>query len=210
MSAPRHLTVTAASREAAADAAVEALAAGQLVVLPTDTVYGLAARADDRAALALVFEAKRRSRDRPVPILLASFEHFERVAPEASRAARVLAWTFWPGPLTLVVPRPESVPFWVSGGAATVGLRVPDDETALLVLSRAPFLVAVTSANLSDEPTAATAAECAAALALAPAVVLEDGPRPSRASTVVAVSDGDVEVLRPGPITLAQIRAALR
>ncbi len=210
MRTPRHLTISADDREAAADAAVEALAAGQLVVLPTDTVYGLAARADDEAAVSRIFQAKRRPPDRPVPILLASFEQFERVAPEASPAARVLAWTFWPGPLTLVVPRPQSVPFWVSGGAATVGLRVPDDATALLVLSRAPFLVAATSANLSDEPTSATAAECADALALAPAVVLEDGPRPNQASTVVAVSDDDVEVLRAGPISLAQLRAALR
>lgn len=189
-----------------ATAAVEALAAGELVILPTDTVYGLAARADDADAIARLFRAKSRPPDRPLPILLDSIDALQRVAASIDPLARALAEAFWPGPLTIVVPRGEVVPGWVTCGRDTVGVRMPADEVALAVLSRAPFLVAVTSANPSDHPTPGSAQQCAAFLAESPLVVLESGLRTGRASTVVEVRDGIIHVLRRGPIAEADLR----
>jgi L-threonylcarbamoyladenylate synthase len=209
MTATRIMDLSRCTRKVAALAAVEALEAGELVILPTDTVYGLAARADDEAAVKRVFEAKQRPADRPLPILIPDAEQLERVALAPVPAAKALANAFWPGPLTIVVPRSPVVPGWVTAGATTVGVRVPDDATALLILRMAPFLVAATSANLSDEPTPATARECAQALSKPVAVVIEDGPRPNSPSTVVAVEGAGIIVLRQGPISEEALRAAI-
>ncbi len=189
--------------------AVAALAAGELVVMPTDTVYGLAARGDVEAAVGRVYEAKRRPPDRPLPVLVADAADLERYGRDVPEAARKLAAAFWPGPLTIVVPRSEAIPAWVTAGEETVGLRQPDHPLAIAILRAAAFPVAVTSANISGDATPWRAKDCAAALAVAPAVVVEAGPLSSKPSTVVKVEGEKVTVLRAGPIGVEQMREVL-
>ncbi len=189
--------------------AVQALEAGELVVLPTDTIYGLAARADSEEAVLRIYEAKRRPADRPLPVLLADPGDVHDVAEEVSEVAQELIDRFWPGPLTIVLPKSDAVPDWVVAGRDSVGLRVPDDAVARAVLRACDFLVAVTSANISDEPTLTGGEECARSLAIEPAVVLEGGPRRQKPSTVVEIRDKRVRLLRAGPIEPRQIWMAL-
>ncbi|MBC7287203.1 MAG: threonylcarbamoyl-AMP synthase [Armatimonadetes bacterium] len=189
-------------------AAARALSNGDLVIIPTDTVYGLAARADREDAVRRVFEAKRRPPDLPLPVLVPDVAAMNRYA-HPSPAAVMLARAFWPGPLTIVVPRSEAIPPWVTAGEDTVGLRQPDHALAIAILRAVPFPVAVTSANISGVSTAPTAAECAAELALPVALVIEAGPLRGKPSTVLAFTDDDVCILRQGPISEMQIRAVL-
>jgi L-threonylcarbamoyladenylate synthase len=209
MTASRVLSAGACCAEESARAAAEALAAGGLVVLPTDTVYGLAARADDEAAVARIFATKRRPPDRPLPVLIADTADLDWVAARVSPGARAFADAFWPGPLTLVIPRSDRIPDWVTAGAGSVGVRVPDHPLARLILRLCDFPVAVTSANLSDEPTASTAAGCAASLALAPELIIEAGVIAGAASTVVEVTDCGFAVLRQGVVAEDDLRRAL-
>ncbi|HEX9375061.1 MAG TPA: L-threonylcarbamoyladenylate synthase [Actinomycetota bacterium] len=181
----------------AADAALR----GELVVLPTDTVYGIGTRPDDPAATARLFQAKARPRDLELPVLVPSVEWAERVG-RFDATARLLAGRHWPGALTIVVPRTDAGAGWDLGGdPRTVGLRVPDHPVALALLERTGPL-AVTSANLSGHPTPATGREVAALFGPLVSVVLDAGaPLTNRPSTVVAVVEGNVRVLRRGAVT---------
>src|SRR5262249_30994969 len=148
------MTATPEDVERAALAALR----GELIVLPTDTVYGIGTRPDDEAATARLFEAKRRSRDLELPILVADAATAERVA-RFGDVARGLASQHWPGALTLVLERTEASAEWDLGGnPGTVGVRVPDHPTARAVLARTGPL-AVTSANISGEPTPSSCAD---------------------------------------------------
>lgn len=209
MSQTEVISVCGCCIEEIAARACEVLQVGGLVIMPTDTVYGLAARGDDRRAVERIFAAKRRPADRPLPVLLPSVAALDDAAREVSATARLLAEAFWPGPLTLVVPRSDRIPAWVTAGEDTVGVRVPDHLLARAILRLCPFPVAVTSANLSDEPTRSTAVACAEALAIRPDLVLEEGLVAGTASTVVWVGDRGWHILREGPVTEAAIRAAL-
>ena len=114
--------------------AVELLRAGQLVAFPTETVYGLGANARDAAAVAKIFAAKGRPADHPLIVHIASARALPLWAAHVPEAARRLAEAFWPGPLTLVLPRADGVPDAVTGGLSTVGLRVPRHPVALALL----------------------------------------------------------------------------
>lgn len=184
-------------------AALAALESGEPVVMATDTVYGLVALARDQAAVARVFELKGRPAERRIAVLVtgaAQAETLVRLSPPARR----LAERRWPGPLTLVAPRTSAAPAWV-GDPATIGVRCPDDEV-LLRLAAAAGPLAATSANHHGSETPATAGEVARQL---PGVglVIDGGPRPGAASTVVDVTGAAPAVLRPGPITAAEIAA---
>ena len=184
--------------------AVESVRAGGLIVLPTDTVYGIGCLPSDAAAIDRLFQAKRRPRDLVLPVLVDGIATAERLAQIDTRARR-LAERFWPGALTLVLPRSEQSAAWQLGGAqdagrgaepATIGLRVPDSETALEIL-RAAGPLAVTSANLSGEPTPASCEEVRAAFGSAVAAYLcDDEQIGGRASTVVDAASG--RILRHG------------
>ncbi len=184
--------------EAEIERAAEAAARGELIVVPTDTVYGIGTRPDDPAATARVFEAKRRPRALELPVLVPSPEAAERIA-DLDDSARRLAERFWPGPLTIVVLRSAASAGWELGGnPETIGLRIPDHVVALAVLRRAGPL-AVTSANLSGHPTPATCDHVAALFGDAVSVTLcADAALSGRASTVVDVTTATPVVLRPG------------
>jgi len=180
--------------------AAEHLREGRLVAFPTETVYGLGARADDGAALAELRRIKGRPRGKPFALLIAGPADLERCAAPGP-AARRLAELFWPGPLTLVVP---------DGGGGHVGLRCPDLEAAreLVRLTGAP--VAAPSANPSGRPPATSAQEVLAAFDGLIAAVLDGGPaRVGVASTVVRAVGEGIEVLREGTLSEAEIRQAL-
>jgi tRNA threonylcarbamoyl adenosine modification protein (Sua5/YciO/YrdC/YwlC family) len=178
--------------------AVEAVRAGGLVVVPTDTVYGIGCAPSDPEAIDRLFEAKRRPRSLVLPVLLDGVAAAERLGQMDERARR-LAVRFWPGALTLVLPRSEESASWPLGeGRDTIGLRVPASATAM-ELVRAAGPLAVTSANLSGAPTPATCEGVRAVFGTAVAVYLcEDEQIAGRASTVVDVAGG--RILREGDL----------
>jgi tRNA threonylcarbamoyl adenosine modification protein (Sua5/YciO/YrdC/YwlC family) len=182
---------------------------GNLIVLPTDTVYGIGTRPDDPAATGRLFLAKHRGRDLQLPVLVAT----EAAAQEVGRLderARSLAGRFWPGPLSLVVPRAEGSRGWDLGGDdATIALRVPHHPLALAVLARTGPL-AVTSANLSGHPTPSTADELLSVFGGTVAVYLcEERPAPGRPSTVVDLTGRVPRVIRAGAVGARALAEAL-
>ena len=178
--------------------AVEAVRAGGLVVVPTDTVYGIGCAPSNPEAIDRLFEAKRRPRSLVLPVLVADVAAAERLALMDDRARR-LAERFWPGALTLVLPRSEESASWPLGEERdTIGLRVPASETALGLL-RAAGPLAVTSANRSGATTPATCEEVHDVFATAVAVYLcADDQIAGRASTVVDVAGR--RILREGDL----------
>ena len=178
--------------------AVEALQAGGAVVLPTDTVYGVGTLLPDAAVL---YELKGRPDSVPIAVLVASAEQAAELVDLTGTGER-LALAFWPGPLTIVVPRLD--------GTGTLGVRCPAHPFVVALAARVGPL-AVTSANRHGEPTPPTAAEAAAALIGDVALVVDGGRCAGVASTVVDATDATVRILRQGGITEEQVRAvALR
>jgi L-threonylcarbamoyladenylate synthase len=192
--------------EATARAALD----GSLIVLPTDTVYGIGARPDDPSATARLFEAKGRPRELELPVLVPSTEGARRIATFDERA-EALALRFWAGGLTIVLPRARVARAWDLGGdPKTIGVRMPHEPLALAVLARTGPL-AVTSANRSGEPTRSTCEEVQATFADAVAVYLcAPEPLTGSASTVVDLAHGGASVLRTGAVSERAIAEALR
>jgi tRNA threonylcarbamoyl adenosine modification protein (Sua5/YciO/YrdC/YwlC family) len=196
------------------DVAAAAIEAGQLLVVPTETVYGIAARPDRSDATQRVFEAKRRPTGLALPVLCATAEAAWDVATP-SPAARALADLFWPGPLTMVLPRTEASRAWALGDEPdTVAVRVPDlDQLRALLERTGP--VAATSANISGRPPLETPDDLRAAFGddVAVYVVVRPGLQgpAGEASTVVDMTStgGGPVVVRPGPVTQADLDAAL-
>lgn len=189
----------------AADAAMR----GEMIVLPTDTVYGIGTRPDDPGATARLFDAKRRPADLELPVLVPSAAAARRIAEFDERAA-VLATRFWAGPLTIVLPRTDASRAWDLGGdAGTIGVRMPHHTLALAVLARTGPL-AVTSANRSGRPTPATCEGVHAAFGELVAVYLCDAsPLEGTASTVVDLAHGEPRFLRVGALAEGEVSAAL-
>jgi L-threonylcarbamoyladenylate synthase len=205
---PAHLD----EAESGLAAAEEALAGGGLVVFPTETVYGVASRPDDPDATDRLFQAKQRPLDLNLPLLVGSAVAVWEVA-EPSPAARALAAAFWPGPLTLVLPRTERSRPWHLGQAAdTVAVRVPDHPLCLALLGRTGHLAA-TSANLSGRPPLSDPQELTRAFGEGVAVYLLLPPRvpsPSGSpSTVVRLADERPRLLRQGAVAMETIVRAL-
>lgn len=195
----------------AIDDAVAAVRDGQLIVIPTDTVYGLASRADDPAATARIFEAKGRSRDAELPVFVNTFEGARALARWDYRLGEIVARCFWPGPLTIVLPRSEESRGWDLGGdGSTIGLRMPNHSLVRAILEGVGVPLAVTSANRSGQPTAAKGEEVSALFGDAVSIyLLEEKLLANRPSTVIDLSEGDLRVVREGAISEADIRHSL-
>lgn len=189
--------------------AADAALAGALIVLPTDTVYGIGTRPDDPAATARLFEAKGRPRDLELPVLVASRAQAERVATFDERA-RALAGAFWPGALSLVVPRAEASRDWDLGeDRTTVAVRMPHHPLALAVLARTGPL-AVTSANRSGRPTPRTCEGLREVFGqLVDVYVCAEEALGRVPSTVVDLRGREPRILRSGAIVEARVSAAL-
>ena len=187
--------------------AAEILRAGGLVAFPTETVYGLGADASDPAAAARIFAAKGRPSFDPlivhVPDAATAFGLWSEIPP----AAEALARRFWPGPLTLVLPKREAVPDIVTSGLPTAAVRVPAHPVAAALLRAAGVPVAAPSANRFSRPSPTDAAAVEAELGGAVDLILDGGPTTVGVeSTVVGFPDGRPTVLRPGGVTLEQLR----
>ncbi len=196
------------------DAGVEEVAAvllqGGAVVLPTDTVYGLVAIADDQTATSKLFALKGRSDAVPIAVLCASVAQALSLADVAAgSAAAVVADRWWPGPLTLVLPRRAGVELHVGEPSATVGVRVPDHALVRALATRVGPLAA-TSANRHGSPTAATVAQVRLDLGGGVSLYVDGGRLTARASTVVDATGAPWRVLREGPLDTAEILAAAR
>lgn len=190
------------------DQAVRVLSDGGLVAFPTDTLYGLGALVSLPAAIERLFEAKDRQRDKAIPVLIASIGDLEKVAAGVPETVNRLAAAFWPGPLTIVVPRREDLPS-VLGPTSTVGVRVPNHPVALALLRQAGPL-AVTSANRSGGQGCQTAEQVEQALAGKVDLILDGGRCPGgQASTVIECTGREVAVLREGPIGLESLQSVL-
>jgi L-threonylcarbamoyladenylate synthase len=192
------------------DRAAEILASGGLVAIPTETVYGLGANGLDEKAVARIFEVKGRPQDNPLILHVAGAE----ALTTGCRAIPAEAWTlterFWPGPLTLVLRRRSAVPLRVTAGLETVAMRCPDHPLTREVLRRAGVPVAAPSANLSGKPSTTTAAHCIHDLWGKVEAILDGGPcRVGVESTILDLSVTPPRVLRPGGVTLEQLRALL-
>jgi len=189
--------------------AVEALRAGGIVALPTDTVYGLCAVAADAAAVRRLYDVKARPADQPLPLFVASAEQAELVVT-MNEAARALARAFWPGALTIVLPRRPAFETLAAGGGDTLGVRVPADAAIREIAGQLGPITA-TSANRSGAPETRTAAEVEAQLdgdvdVIVDGVVAAD----ARTSTVVDCTDpASVRIMREGAIGRDAITDAL-
>lgn len=213
MSLVFHLDPAAEPDPGAVRAAAAALERGALVVFPTETVYGIGTRPDDRQATGRLFTAKRRPPGLSLPVLAPSArEALELGLPD--ERAEALARAFWPGPLTVVLRRSErSLPWYLGERGGTVGVRVPDHPVALAVL-RAFGPVATTSANLTGLPPLRTEEDLRATfgetvevyLVMAPSAM----PPHERPSTVVDLTGERPRLLRPGPVPAERIAQVLR
>lgn len=188
--------------------AAKALVAGQIVGIPTDTVYGLAADVLHTNAADRLFTAKRRPRQLDLPVLVADVEQALSLATAVPDVARRLMDTWWPGALTIVLPRRPDLEVDLGDDEATIGVRCPDHEIPV-ALCRAVGPLATTSANLHGEDTATTAAEVRAAFGDSVAFVLDGGTCAGSPSTVVDCTGHDVKLLREGRIPWPELQASL-
>ncbi|MBI3737759.1 MAG: threonylcarbamoyl-AMP synthase [Chloroflexi bacterium] len=200
--------VISADSSKAISRVVEILRAGGLVAFPTDTVYGVGALAFDNKAVDSIFAAKDRPIEKAIPILMTDALDLDKVASNIPDMARRLAARFWPGPLTLVVPKLPTLPESVSA-TDTVGVRVPDHAVARALL-RAAGPMAVTSANISGKSSPSTAEEVFSQLGGRIDLILDGGKTPGGVpSTLVDCTKIKPEILREGPITLKEIESAI-
>ncbi len=188
------------------DEAAAHLRAGRLVAFPTETVYGLGAHAMDARAVAAIFAAKGRPPGNPLIVHIADATAVHRVASEWPDVAATLAGAFWPGPLTLVVPKHSHVPDAVTAGLGTVAVRVPAHPVAHALLVAAGLPVAAPSANRSTELSPTLAAHVEQSLGDRVAMILDGGPAPvGIESTVLDVSGSRPMLLRPGALSRSAI-----
>lgn len=205
----RALIRPAADPTAIADAA-RRLRAGELVVFPTETVYGLGANALDAAAVSAIFAAKGRPAADPLIVHLADAAELSLVARVVPATATRLISAFWPGPLTLVLPKAAAVPAAVTAGLDTVGVRVPAHPLTHALLTAAGVPVAAPSANRFSRPSPTSAADVAEDLGDRVALILDGGPATHGVeSTVVDVTGPDPVLLRPGAVTVEALRAVV-
>jgi L-threonylcarbamoyladenylate synthase len=194
--------------------AARALRDGQVIAIPTDTVYGLAAAIDRPDAIERLYAIKGRPAEKAIPVLIADPAHVNKLTPGLSATAVRLARDFWPGALTLVVPAllelPPRVTTLTSDGTMTVAVRVPDNLVARAIIAAAGGALAVTSANRSGAAPAVEAREVRELGLLGSLLVIDGGRTPGgMASTIVAATTETPEVLREGAIPISAIAAAL-
>lgn len=205
----RYPTGTEDEREAAIEAASLAVQRGHLVVLPTDTVYGIGADAFDPAAVRSLLAAKGRGREMPPPVLISAATTVDALAVRIPGYARALIDAFWPGPLTLVCHQQGSLQWDLGDTRGTVAVRMPDHEIAREILERTGPL-AVSSANRTGMPAATDAEQAEQMLGEEVDVIIDAGDSPGgEASTIVDVTGSQGRVLRRGALSLEQLNAVL-
>lgn len=195
-----------ADRERGIDAAVAAAKRGELVVLPTDTLYGLGCDAFKKHAVSALLRAKGRGRDMPVAVLIGAARTLDGLVQRVPKAARALAEAFWPGGLTIIVNHATSLKWDLGDTGGTVALRMPLHPVALEVL-REVGPMAVSSANKTGQPPATTAADARAQLGYAAKVYLDAGPCPAGvASSIVDLTGAVPRLVRSGAVPVERLR----
>ncbi|MGY2702698.1 L-threonylcarbamoyladenylate synthase [Nocardioides sp. HB32] len=205
----RYPTGTAEEREEAVEAASLAVQRGDLVVLPTDTVYGIGADAFDPAAVRGLLAAKGRGREMPPPVLVSAVTTLDALATRVPGYARALVEAFWPGPLTVVCHQQTSLQWDLGDTRGTVAVRMPDHEVAREILERTGPL-AVSSANRTGMPAATDADQAEEMLGDSVAVIVDAGESAGgQASTIVDCTGTEGRVLRRGALSLEQLNVVL-
>ncbi len=203
--ARRFRTAVESERDEGIANAALAVQRGELVVLPTDTVYGVGADAFDPEAVQRLLAAKGRGREMPPPVLVSAATTLDALAVGVPSWARALIKELWPGPLTLVCHQQPSLQWDLGDTRGTVAVRMPDHDVALELLARTGPL-AVSSANRSGMPAAQDADAAEEMLGDSVAVILDDGPSPgAEASTIVDVTGSEGRVLRLGALSLERL-----
>ncbi len=206
---PRPVVLQADLPEAIAQA-VNALRTGDLVVVPTDTVYGLAAGYGWPDAVGRIYDVKRRPPDRPIALLVDQLDQVELVAATVPPLAVALMQQFWPGGLTIVLPRRPSVPDIVTAGGPTVAVRMPNHPVPREIARQLAEPLPTTSANRSGQASPRSAAEARSQLGADVALILDGGPAPiGLDSTVIDLSGSPPAILRVGAIAVEAIEAAI-
>jgi L-threonylcarbamoyladenylate synthase len=200
--------ILSANSPRAITSALEILRGGRLVAFPTDTVYGVGALAFVEQAVEAIYAAKQRPVEKAIPVLIGDHADLSRVAEAIPVFATKLIARFWPGPLTVLVPKKPSLPAVVSA-TSTVGVRVPDHEVARALL-RLAGPMAVTSANISSQPSPTTAEEVYEQLGERIALIIDGGRTPGGVpSTLVDCTGSEIEILREGPISREELLNAI-
>lgn len=175
---------------------------GGVIAFPTDTVYGLGADMASETGVERLYAAKRRSRDKPVPIMIARMEDLSLVAESIPEKAKLLLQKHWPGPLTIVLKKTPAVPEWVTAGGNTVAVRIPDHPLALKILTRFGKPLAVTSANLSGTGDLCAFEDVREAFENVVDLIIPGEVKHRKISTIADFTKAPPEILRGGVIKL--------
>lgn len=203
---PKHLE----NFEVELDQAAALIAEGKLVAIPTETVYGLAADASNGEAVASIFKAKGRPQDNPLIVHISRMQDLQKVASRVPKEALRLAEVFWPGPLTIILPKTSLISDVTSAGLDTVAIRFPSHPTAQELIRRSGVPVAAPSANLSGSPSTTSAKHCIDDLWGRVDGIVDSGEcEVGLESTVISLVSETPRLLRPGYVTLEQLEAVL-
>lgn len=199
-----------AAEPGAVEKAAKIIRDGGLVGMPTETVYGLAANALDGKAVSKIFVAKGRPQDNPLIVHISEFNQIDRLVKSVPESARKLAKAYWPGPMTMVLEKSDIIPDEVSTGLPTVGIRFPSHPVARALISAAGVPIAAPSANISGLPSTTTAEHVMRDMNGKIDAVLDGGAcGVGVESTIITLASDPPRLLRPGGITLEQLRAVL-
>lgn len=189
-------------------AAAELLKKSEVVAIPTETVYGLAANAYDEAAVRKIFAAKGRPCDNPLIVHISDSDMIKDIASKVPKLAIKCAERFWPGPLTMIMPKSDRIPLVTSGGLDTVGIRFPSDECAHRIIEKCGFPLAAPSANLSGSPSPTNAKRVFEDMNGRIAAIVDGGESEVGVeSTVIAFENEGIRILRPGKISYEDLKA---
>lgn len=196
-------------RGAVAEAA-SVIFSGGIVAFPTETFYALGARYNDQNTLARLYEIKRRSRDKALPLILGNVGQIPLVALSLNPAAEKLIGIFWPGPLTILVPALPSLPELITGGTGKAAVRIPGKSFALDLAQALPFPITSTSANISGAPPADNPADIVRYFGDGIDLLIDGGKTPGgRPSTIIDILDRDIKIIREGVISESEILRAI-
>jgi len=169
-----------------------------VIAFPTDTVYGIGASVTDKKAVTRLFKIKKRLSNKPIPLLISSKSMLKKVALRIPATARKITDKYWPGAVTIIVPKRRSIPDYITKGSPNVAVRMPKNRIALSIIKACGGMLAVTSANISGEKAAVTAKELKGLKGID--LIIDGGKtRIGKASTVIDLSGNEPVILRKGP-----------